>query len=348
MKSEIYSKYLVSEISIPKYSNQPKNKKFLNFLKNDTVEEEHWLSCNKELEALQVTENAISINSKKCIGCLNCLIGNSKFSIINNDAKKRLGLDLFENDLSIIKKIEKQEDIFSGTRIELPFYSTLDRKYASFEKFTATSEVGHIALWGLSALKFLSSNKNSRVGREIEIYQTKNPRDGRLDICIINNSQVLIVETKTDFSSMVTENRYREQIPKYQYECKKMIDEFSKQTSKNIDLQVLLLVGGNETDLYPPTHQDCTSNVGQRSEKFYADLSKFNIKFISANSLWILILNAIFAKKKICWDLLFPKIFSNDDVVGLVTSGLIRKKDGTIIVESISNQLKSSSSVEMV
>jgi len=343
MNGKIYSKNLVSKISITQYSNQPKNKKFLNFLKNETDGEETWLSCNKDLEALEVTENDSLINSKKCIGCLNCIIGNPEFSAINDEGKDILGLDLFENDLSIIKKVQKIENIFSGTRIELPSYSTLNRKFSSFEEFTSTNEVEHIALWGLSALKFLSSNKNSRAGREIEIYQSEKPRDGRLDICIINNSQVLVVETKTDFSSMVTENRYREQIPKYQSECKKMIDEYCNQTSKNLDLQVLLLVGGNETDLYPPEHPDCTSKVGQRAEKFYNDLSKFNIKFISANSLWILTLNAIFSEKKICWDLLFPKIFSNDDVIGLVTSGLISKKNGTIVVEPISNQLKASS-----
>lgn len=341
MKSSKISKILSEIISIPLYSNKPKNKKFSNFLGSISKDEESWPSCHKDIQALEVDLEYKKINSEKCIGCLNCITSNTKFVRLENEVKKELWKLLFEDKDWIVEKIETKK-IFNGSRIELPNYNTFERKYATFEDYTTTNEVEHISLWGLSTLRFLSS-KNPIVGREIEIYQSEFPRDGRLDICFKCNNYVLVVEAKTDFISLVTENRFIQQMPKYQIECNKIINnEFNLE---NLNLELLLLIGGNETDLFPPTHSDCTSIVGDKAQKFYEDIDKNKIKFISANALWILGLNAIFSNSKICWDLLFPKIFSDENVVGLVTSGVIVKKKNGFEINPIPRQTIEESSV---
>ena len=138
------------------------------------------------------------------------------------------------------------------------------------------------------------------------------------------------------------ENRYRLQIPKYVSECEKILARYNKEFKKDLKLIVLLGIGGNETDLYPPSHPDCTSTVGDRAKKFYQDLIKHNIQFISANALWVMSLHSILTDKIICWDKLFPKIFSRDGALGLLTSGLVVHKDGKYSVEPISELIASS------
>jgi hypothetical protein len=328
------SKILSEIISIPQYSNKPKNKKFSNFLGSKIQDEELWPSCHKDIQALEVDSESKKINSEKCIGCLNCVTNNLEFSQLDEEMKNELW-DIFFEDKNWKKEKIDTSNILNGNRIELPNFNTFERKYSTFEDYTSTNEVEHISLWGLSTLRFLSSKKPT-VGREIEIYQSEFPRDGRLDICFKCNNSILIVEAKTDFISLVTENRFVQQIPKYQIECKKIInDEFY---SENLNLNLLLLVGGNETDLFPPTHSDCTSTVGNKAQKFYDDIDKNKIKFLSANALWILGMNAIFSNKKICWDLLFPKIFSDNNVVGLVTSGIVIKKNNGFEINPIPRQ----------
>jgi len=343
-KKNLLDKHLVSKISIPIYANIPKNKKFLNFLNNTSSNYEEWQTCHKDIQALEVTDVNININSKKCIGCLNCIISNPSSIIMNDNTKKDLMKLLFETTTNIQDLVNDTKNLFANNRIELPLYDKFERNFNGFEEYTTTNEVEHIALWAVSVLKFLSSKANSRIGREIEIFKSENPRDGRLDICVLSNSEVLVVEAKTDFKSLLSENRYRQQIPSYFQECKKIVDEYNKDTNSKLKLLVLLLIGGKETDLYPPNHSDCTSTVGNQASSFYDELTKNNIKFVSANSLWILCLNAILSNKKICWDLLFPKLFSQEDSIGLVSSGLVVKKASKFSVEPISDVLKSSSS----
>lgn len=341
MSEKDLSKYLVSQITIPIYSNKPKNKKFFNFLQNNTNSDESWLTCHKDIGALQVFENKLTIDSKKCIGCLACLITNNKISMLDQHVKQTL-LDLFfQNPQNILSSVYTK-NLFSGKIISLPIYTDFGRKFNSLEDFSSVNEVEHIALWALSILKFLSSSKEARIGREIEILQTENPRDGRLDVCVISDSTILVVETKTDFNSMLNENRYREQMPNYIAECNKMIFEYETKTKIKTKWLPVLLIGGKETDLLPPTHPDCTSCVGDKSMKFYGELVKNKIKFISANMLWCLALNAIISEKKICWDLLFQQSLSDENAFGLLTCGVIVKNKNEFVVKPISQEQKSS------
>ena len=340
METRELSHILSPIITIPQFSNQPKNKKFSNFLNSKIETDSTWPSCHKDLQALEVNDEII-INKTKCIGCLNCLTSKSNFSQLNSEEKDNLWQLLFEDNCWSSNNIEIK-NIFNGNRIELPRYNSFHRKYSSFEEYTMINEVEHIAMWGATTLKFLSS-QTSVVGREIEIFQSDFPRDGRLDICAKCNSQVLVMEAKTDFNSMISENRFKQQIPKYNIECQKIIDE--EFASEHLEFYLSLLVGGSETDLYPPQHKDCTSIVGDKAKKFYDDIEKNQIRFVSANALWVLGINGIFSDSKICWDLLFPKIFSDSSVIGMITEGLIKKQDLDFIIEPISQKVLESAMI---
>lgn len=329
------SKILSQTINVSTYLNNPANKKFKNFLDSKSIEEQPWNSCSKDIEALEMYDETITINNQKCIGCLNCITSNEEFVGLDEDLKIELWNLFFQDGNWTRMKIESN-NIFNGTRIQLPIYNTLIRNYSGFEDYTAINEVGHISLWGLSTLKFLSSIK-SISGKEIEIHLEELPRDGRLDICLKCNNKVLIVETKRNFETLINDKKFIHQISKYKIGCQKIIaDEFG---SDDLNLQFLFLIGGCETDLFPPTHSDCTSTVGDKSFNFYNDMDKNKIQFISANALWVLGTNAIFSNQKICWDLLFPKIFSNENVMGLVTSGIIVKNGSEYEIQPISKKI---------
>src|SRR3989344_4074892 len=179
--------------------------------------------------------------------------------------------------------------IFSGRIISLPHFNIVEpdiEKYERLEEFTKRDEVNNIALWVLAAIKYLSSSSDLLIGKELEIIQSENPRDGRLDDVAIKEKTVLIFETKTDLRSALAENRFLYQIPNYTKECLKLMNEYRKGGVTH----VLLGIGGEETDLFPPGHPDCTTgNVGDMSKIFYDKILEKNIRFISANALWCLI-----------------------------------------------------------
>ena len=66
-------------IKIPQYKNIPKYTKFKNFLEDNVETERIWPSCNNDdIGALEINNEDIQINLKKCIGCMAC------FSTIKN------------------------------------------------------------------------------------------------------------------------------------------------------------------------------------------------------------------------------------------------------------------------
>ena len=104
-----------------------------------------------------------------------------------------------------------------------------------------------------------------------------------------------------------------------------------------------MIVGGNETDLLPPNHPDCSSRTGNKSKRFYHDLIKFDMRFISADAILLMMLYSLYYKKRLCWDLLFNVLFK-DDAVGLLTAGLIcKQKNGLFEIRKIPNNIISSS-----
>ena len=303
-----------------------------------------YLTCNEDIEALEVYNDTVTINEEKCIGCLSCITSKKPFRIMDKLIKTKLLNQLFTQVDTVIN-IQNTNCIFTGNRIVLPTYGGSKRNFSSLEYFTSTNETRHIGLWATSMLKFLSSDKNPVVGTEIEIDTPNSLRPNRLDVCIRSNSNVLVFETKSNFTSMMGDKRYREQIPAYAKECEKQIREYFNDNKVNLDFHIFLVVGGSETCLFPPSHPDCTAKIGDQSQKFYDDIVKHKIKFISANAIWILAMNGIINDKKICWDKLFPQVFGSADTLGLLTAGVVKVNNGEYFIESLSNEIKTSSQV---
>jgi len=326
-----------SIINLPNYVNIPKYTKFKNFLENNVDKVNVWPACdNQDIGALEVDKKTVSINLDKCIGCMMCLSTNKTLSELELDSKDIIEF-LYPDE--IYEKIQDGE-IFFGKTFQLPYFK--NRKTHSFEQYTSHKETTHISLWATSILNFLSSDPNSRMGKEIEIMKMDNPRDGRLDICIDSNDYVFVGEAKVDLNSAITENRYRIQIPSYEKECQRFIDEYNKKFKSKKRLFICLLVGGLETDLLPESHPECSSITGNKSKRFYQDLIKHNIKFVSAHVLLLMTLYSMYHNKKLSWDVLFDKLFK-DDVIGLVTAGVICNENGMPIVKKVDKEIITSS-----
>ncbi len=225
-------------IKIPQYKNTPKNTKFNNFLENNVEMERIWPACNTEdIGALEINELNVEINLKKCIGCMACLSTVKNLDNLFQNKGKILS-QIYPS--SIISKLNKR-DFFKGKLFEFPFFS--NRKIISFSQFTSRKETTHISLWASTVINFLCSSQDSRIGKEIEIMKMSDPRDGRLDVCIVSDNLVLVGESKVDLDSLLVENRYRLQIPSYKQECQKFIDEYNSKHHKDKKLLIFLIIG---------------------------------------------------------------------------------------------------------
>ena len=322
-----------SVVSLPSYVNIPKYTKFKNFLENNVDKINVWPSCdNQDIGALEVDAKSVSINSDKCIGCMMCLSTNKKLNKLEIPSKEIIE-SLYDREL--IKKIH-DKDIFSGSVFTFPFFK--NRKTKSFEQYTSYKETTHISLWATSVLNFLSSDPESRMGKEIEIMKMDNPRDGRLDICISCYNSIFVGEAKVDLNSTITENRYRVQIPSYEKECKRFINDYNGKFKTKKELFICLVLGGSETDLLPETHPECSSRTGNKSKRFYQDIIKHKIKFVSANVLLLMTLYSMYHKKLLSWDVFFNKIFE-ENVIGLTTAGVVKIEDKKSVVEKIDRDI---------
>lgn len=242
------------------------------------------------------------------------------------------------DDISLnIKPEDYVGKFFNGRYNPIPSFKVVAdgfNKFQRFEDFTSRNEVHNISLWSLSCLKNLSFGAEIRLGKELEILQTKNPRDGRLDVVALSNNELLVLEAKVSLPSLLSEGRFKYQIPSYEKECLNMLDKYSSEAGIKCGLSTLLIVGGEETDLYPPDHPDCISGqVGRISQILYDNLLEYRLKFISANALWALSSIAEVLGKKIYWYEILPKLFREKDTVGLLSGGkVVRNKDRFTVV----------------
>lgn len=325
---------------IPQYSNKPAYSKFRNFLTGKIEKYEVRLTCNKTISAL-VADGNLYINADRCIMCMACLCSQyNPFVYLSTDITNIL--------TDIIPKLKQlrginPETLFDGTLTQIPRRGTLSLQINSFSQYTSENEVDRIAMWVTIMLQFLASDKNARVGKEIQIANPISPRDNRLDACCISHDKILIGETKNTVDSLLQENRYRIQIPSYQTVIDNLLGEHNALYGQHYKAMVLLIIGGHETDLLPHQHPQCTSIIGDRSQRFYDDIVSNNIKFVSANLLWIMAVHSLITHKRLCWDLFIPQVFSNPNVLGIVSGGQVMKQGKEVVLEAISPEILNSS-----
>ncbi len=330
-----------SAFKIPQYSNRPAYSKFKNFLLGKIEKHELRLTCSRAIDALVASSDSLYIDTDKCITCLACL------SSIRNPFKL-LYSDITDVMRSVNPTYDQLETIFTdnpfnGELKRLPQRKALSLKMDSFNQYTAENEVDNIALWVTIMLQFLASDNDARIGKEIQIANPISPRDNRLDACCVSGDSILIGETKTTLDSLLQENRYRTQIPSYEAVIEKSVQEYNELHSQRKKSRVLLIIGGRETDLLPSDHPDCTSFVGGRSLRFYSDVNTYKIRFISANLLWTMALHSLITRKRLCWDLLFSQVFSNPDVLGILSGGQVVSQGAELTLENISTRVLNSS-----
>jgi len=256
------------------------------------------------------------------------------------EPKKHISPVSFLNSVSNFIKTNPNIDVdsfFKGKAIKLPKLDIKDKSftvYKRFEDFTSKSEVNNISLWALDGLKYLSTENDSQFGKELEVPIQINPRDARLDVVSRDDSHILILESKVRLKAALVEGRFKVQIPAYYKECKQMTDKFNADNNKNYNIAIFLLIGGEETDLYPPDNPDCTTGkVGNISKTFYHDLERDKIKFISANALWCLLMYSIIKQTKVMWNEILPQLFADNSTLGLLSGGKVILKNGAICVE---------------
>ena len=248
-----------------------------------------------------------------CFGCLFCAISNQKQLEL---LKKARGEEF-------ITKVAKES--FKGIPIEAPkTLRGLKHPYMSLEKFTEVNETTNIQPWAAGLLEKMSF-KESRVSMEIPVFNNDYDRNGRLDIGIIADDEFLAIESKTSLDDALKDERFVEQHIKYTIEIEK--------STKNYIY--LTLFGGKETDLFPENNTYCTGKIGDKTKRFYKILSENNIQFITANALWCLCCKYIEYGTKYSWDNIIKDIFKNQDCIGLLSAGIVKKSEKDYVIEPL-------------
>lgn len=282
------------------------------------------VSVIHKIKCIQNDGDSIKIVKENCIKCFFCLVNcpdhlvaiNKDFSLdgrCSNYNKKR---DC-QIDCSLLKSL------MNLNLIEIPESSGLSHwssRYSSFEDFASVDEVQNIAVWTISMLKYLSSDHEAVLGREINMLIEDRDRGGRLDVCMFSEKQNLIcIETKVNFEKMMQENRYVSQLVAY----KKEIANTLKNIKMNIKSHEILLVDGDETKLLYSDHPNCSSNIGNQSAIFYQNLNNYSLLFISAKAMISITLKKMFIdEKKYSIENILNKI-ETKKCLGMVSEGLI-------------------------
>ncbi len=322
-----------SVFSVPIFNNSPKYRKFYNFLIRDVIGVKKFLTCDNTCpNALNISEESFNINPHECIGTGLCLINSTEKILKYNE---NFEIVPFSNKINDIALMGKVDTFFKGIPVSLPS-KILDGKISNLEAYTATNETDHMSVWASSVLNYLSTDSNKYYGLEIEIIREENPRDGRIDICVRNGSEVLIVESKVSIKKAVIESRFNLQINAYLKETQKIVDEYNVNFKDAVKRNAVLLIGDKEADLYPSSSEYSTGNIGGYTDRFYKTVLQDNIKFVSVSALWCLMVYSVVKDKRIDWSVLFNKYLfgsANTNHVGLLSAGVIEvTKEGIGII----------------
>lgn len=284
-----------------------------------------------QIGCISIKESRLIIDKTKCIKCLFCItecpniIIDENFDFLPVENKESRTKNKFITDYAY--------KIFRGSLVTIPTIGSLniERRFNSLREFTEIDETQHISIWAARLLHYLSDDKTARLGLEVGMLIEEKDRGGRMDICMLSNDKNLfIIEAKVTFEKMMQEGRYVDQILSYRKEA--------NETLKNLNLSdynqyIFLLIDGKESDLLYPSHQDCTSNIGNQSEHFYEILNRYNIFFLSSQALWSLALKKMFVDEKAYYlEKVFDRIYREENH-GLLSAGIVSSAGGAYKIE---------------
>ena len=240
-----------------------------------------------------ITGNVCDFNDN-CFGCLFC-------ALYSNDCLQAFKFYHGSNFIA-----EASEAAFKLKPIAGPKTKQgLKHPYKSLENFTSVAETTNIQPWAAGLLGVMSSEK-SRVSMEIPVFNTDYDRNGRLDIGVMVKGTLLAIESKNSLMDALKDERFIEQKGKYSDVIKKSTCHFT----------YLTLIGGIETDLFPPSSKYCTGASGGLSRRFYKMIDENGIQFITANALWCLCCRYLENGELYCWDNMIVDIFSSPERIG--------------------------------
>lgn len=297
----------------------------------DNEKKSNDLSIALKIDCIEFKQDHIDIKNENCINCMYCVFGCPGNNIeIKSDYSLRAMCSNFGTEYDDKLNSNLLDKLFNGEFIKLPIIrlNQFKVKYKSFADFTSKDETTNISVWGANILKFLSVNSNPRLGLEIGMKIKTRDRGGRLDICLLNENTLFVAEAKVSFDKMMTENRYIAQLLAYEDEI------LSSIVNQDLKHYKFLLIGGEETDLLPITHTECTSKVGYRAETFYNSLVENKLLFFSANALLALSLLKLFYGDKYSIENIFSKNI-NENVVGVLSSGFVIKNGNNFTINNI-------------
>ena len=258
------------------------------------------------------------IKKNLCFSCMFCLL------------KEETSLQSYFNDEYLTTEFnERIQNMFNGEIVSsIPPKHSIIAEYKSFEEFTNIKETQHISPWAAGVLEETAS-KDVRIGTEVAVPNKDFDRPGRLDVCAITDDYLLMLETKINLEETLNDERFISQFEKYTGVINDAVSE------KNIPFDLLLMIGGEETDLLFSEHPKCTSNVGNMSERFYDFLIEYDINFISANALWLMALGFLNGADDYSWDKKINKIFDDTDCVGILTAGKVMKSSNGFRIDPL-------------
>lgn len=281
------------------------------------------LGCIK----LDLPNKSISLEIDRCINCFACVFTcpGSKLNFTEEHVPTASCSDYLHRSSDEKDRIKQSQILFNSQQKHFPLKS----KYESFEDFSGIDETKNISVWAATTLKFIFG-EDSIVGTEIPMAIKQRDRDGRLDIGVLAGNHLLVAESKISLRKMLAEGRYISQLIAYEEE----LSTLDSIKHRKIIAKKFLLIGGDETDLLPPTHNLCTAKVGNNAEIFYDAVLKNNFVFVSARGLLALasaesISSSFNASSK------FIELLFNPSTIGILSNTVIKKTANEITVEEI-------------
>ena len=276
--------------------------------------------------------NAIRVNSSKCIGCGFCIAGCPSHSFALTDSMKPIsqcgsGLKISSELVQLYKSDNSSDDVFLKLSSALAYGRSIEQQ--SLSNFTSSDEVRNLSPWAAQIASFICG-KQSEIGLEVNIDIEGKPRAGRLDVCIRSKNGVFIFESKKSFKSMMIEDRIFNQFLDYRLE----LDQISSEDDVNPRCHLFVLIGGDETDLFPLDHPDCSSYDADESRRMYRWLKENNAKIVSAQGLLWLAFRDFSGQSPSSVDVL--KSFYSDSSAYILTSrGFVCLENGVLIFKTL-------------
>lgn len=230
--------------------------------------------------------NSIEVVDKKCLGCGFCVAGCPSTSfVIDESLAPQANCGGIRTISSGFLSIVKQENVSSSVFRKMSglLADANGEHLRSFAAFTSADEVLHLSRWAVRALTFLLGS-TSEGAVEVNIPIEGKDRPGRLDVCVRSEFEMFVFESKKNFKEMMREGRVFDQYLDYQTE----IDRILLDERPNRECHLMLLVGGDESDMFPPDHSECTAHDLDACRRFLNWLHRNNAKAVSAQGLlWL-------------------------------------------------------------